>query len=138
MLRLAGEREFVEVVDDQRGQPTWSRALAERLVALGSGALEGTAPAGVYHGTAAGQTTWYGLARAVFAAAGHDPDRVRPTTSERFVRPAPRPAYSVLGHDRWALARMAPMASWDDMLHAALPTAFGVQGAGPAGQRISG
>ena len=91
MLRLAGHRDTVDVVDDQRGQPTWSYALAQQLVALGDAALAGTAPAGVYHGTATGETTWYGLARAVFAAAGLDPDRVRPTTSDRFAAPG-RPA----------------------------------------------
>jgi dTDP-4-dehydrorhamnose reductase len=118
MLRLADQRDTVDVVDDQRGQPTWSYALAERLVALGEAA---GAPPGVYHGTASGETTWYGLARAVFAGAGLDPDRVHPTSSDKFVRPARRPAYSVLGHDRWAAAGMAPMAGWRAMLDAALP-----------------
>jgi dTDP-4-dehydrorhamnose reductase len=122
MLRLAAERDTVEVVDDQRGQPTWSYALAQRLVELAGAARRGTAPPGAYHGTASGETTWYGLARAVFAEAGLDPDRVRPTTSDRFVRPARRPAYSVLGHDRWAAAGMKPMDDWRDMLRAALPS----------------
>jgi dTDP-4-dehydrorhamnose reductase len=120
MLRLAGEREFVDVVDDQFGQPTWSLDLARQLVALGDPASRCRAPGGVYHGTAAGQTSWYGLARAVFSAAGHDPARVRPTTSDRFVRPARRPAYSVLGHDRWAAAALSPMRDWRVMLTAAL------------------
>jgi len=119
MLRLAGEREVVQVVDDQRGQPTWSYALAERLVDLGAAAQ---APPGVYHGTAAGETTWHGLARAVFAGAGLDPDRVRPITSDRFVRPALRPSYSVLGHGRWAAAGLPPLPDWESMLKAALPT----------------
>ncbi|MGH3735933.1 MAG: dTDP-4-dehydrorhamnose reductase [Micromonosporaceae bacterium] len=120
MLRLAGERDTVDVVDDQRGQPTWTGALARQLVALGAAALAGQAPPGIYHGTASGETTWYGLARAVFAAAGHDPDRVRPTTSDRFPRPAPRPAYSVLGHDRWKLAGVAPQPDWRETLTEAL------------------
>jgi dTDP-4-dehydrorhamnose reductase len=120
VLRLAGERDTIDVVDDQLGQPTWAYALAERLVALGRAAAGGAAQAGAYHGTAAGQTTWYGLAREVFTLAGLDPDRVRPTTSDRFPRPARRPAYSVLGHDRWAAAGMAPMAAWDAMLRDAL------------------
>lgn len=113
MLRLAGERDHLDVVDDQRGQPTWSYALAERLVAL---ARASSAPAGVYHGTASGETTWYGLARAVFARSGFDPDRVRPTTSDRYPRPAPRPSYSVLGHARWARAGLPPMTDWETML----------------------
>jgi dTDP-4-dehydrorhamnose reductase len=118
MLRLAGVRDTVDVVDDQRGQPTWSYALAARLVELG---FRDDAPAGVYHGTASGETTWYGLARAVFAGAGLDPDRVHPTTSDRFPRPAKRPAYSVLGHDRWAAAGLKPLRDWHDMLTEALP-----------------
>jgi dTDP-4-dehydrorhamnose reductase len=120
VLRLAADRDTLDVVDDQLGQPTWSYALAQRLVELGRAALNGTAAAGVYHGSAAGQTTWFGLARAVFAAAGLDPARVRPTTSERFPRPAKRPSYSVLGHERWATAGLSPMAPWDDALATAL------------------
>jgi dTDP-4-dehydrorhamnose reductase len=120
VLRLAAERDTIDVVDDQLGQPTWTYALAERLVALGRAAAAGTAPAGVYHGTAAGTTTWYGLARRVFTLAGLDPDRVRPTTTDRFPRPARRPAYSVLGHARWAAAGLPPMAPWDQMLADAL------------------
>jgi dTDP-4-dehydrorhamnose reductase len=119
MLRLADQRDTVDVVDDQRGQPTWSYALATRLVELGCSG----APPGVYHGTASGETTWYGLARAVFAGAGLDPARVRPTTSARFPRPAARPAYSVLGHARWAAAGLPPLDAWEPMLHAYLASA---------------
>jgi dTDP-4-dehydrorhamnose reductase len=117
MLRLAASRDTVEVVDDQQGPPTWSYALARQVVAL---AGAGAAP-GVYHGTAAGSTTWFGLARAVFAEAGLDPERVRPTTSDRFPRPARRPAYSVLGHDRWAGTGVAPLPDWRAMLAEAMP-----------------
>jgi dTDP-4-dehydrorhamnose reductase len=122
MLRLASERERLEVVNDQRGQPTWSYALAEQLVALGRAALAGTAPAGVYHGTASGETTWYEFARAIFAEAGLDPERVQPTSSDRYRRPARRPAYSVLGHDRWALAGLPPQPEWRTMLANAFPS----------------
>ncbi|MGW4460706.1 dTDP-4-dehydrorhamnose reductase [Micromonospora sp. NPDC004704] len=120
MLRLAAEREHLTVVDDQLGQPTWSHALASRLVELGDAARSGAAPAGIYHGTASGQTTWFGLARAVFELSGLDPSRVRPTTSENYPLPAPRPAYSVLGHDRWRSAGLAPMPDWHEMLGGAL------------------
>lgn len=121
VLSLAGQRETLDVVDDQLGQPTWSRALAERLADLGEAALAGRAPAGIYHGTARGEVTWFGLARAAFALSGLDPERVHPTTSERFVRPAPRPSYSVLGHDAWGRAGLPPMAGWHEQLAAALP-----------------
>ncbi|HWD61121.1 MAG TPA: dTDP-4-dehydrorhamnose reductase [Humibacter sp.] len=112
MLRLAQSHETVTVVDDQRGQPTWTADLAEQLVSL----VDSDAPAGVYHGTASGETTWFGLARAVFDFAGLDPDRVRPTTSESFVRPAARPAYSVLGHAVWQAVGLAEMRDWRDAL----------------------
>lgn len=121
VLGLAARRETVDVVDDQRGQPTWTRALAVRLRELGEAALAGRAPAGVYHGTASGETTWFGLARAAFALHGLDPERVRPATSEQFVRPARRPSYSVLGHERWAAADLGPMPGWHDELTAAVP-----------------
>ncbi|WP_275414662.1 dTDP-4-dehydrorhamnose reductase [Plantactinospora mayteni] len=120
MLRLATERPHLDVVDDQFGQPTWSYALAERLADLGAAAHRGAAPAGIYHGTASGRTTWYGLAREVFARTGLDPDRIRPTSSDRFPRPARRPGFSVLGHAGWSRAGLAPMPDWRAMLADAL------------------
>jgi dTDP-4-dehydrorhamnose reductase len=122
MLRLAADRDTVDVVTDQVGQPTWARALAAQLVELGGRAAAGEAPPGVYHGTASGVASWFDLARAAFATVGLDPERVRPTTSDRFVRPAPRPSYSVLGHDRWALAGMTPQPDWQSQLKEALAT----------------
>jgi dTDP-4-dehydrorhamnose reductase len=121
MLRLAAERDTVTVVDDQQGPPTWSYLLARQVVALAGATAAGRAKPGAYHGTAAGSTTWYGLARAVFAEAGLDPERVHPTTSDRFPRPAVRPAYSVLGHDRWAGTGVAPLPQWRAMLTEAMP-----------------
>jgi dTDP-4-dehydrorhamnose reductase len=69
----------------------------------------------------AGAATWFDLARAVFAEIGVDPERVRPTSPDRFLRPALRPGYSALGHDRWLAAGLAPMPDWRDSLHAAMP-----------------
>jgi dTDP-4-dehydrorhamnose reductase len=117
IVRLAEDRDVLEVVDDQLGQPTWAADVADRLVALGSS----DAAPGVYHATSSGSTTWFGFARAVFEAYGLDPERIRPTTTDRFPRPAPRPAYSVLGHDRWAAAGLEPIRDWRDAVAAALP-----------------
>lgn len=120
ILRLAGEREHLDVVDDQTGQPTWSYLLAEQLMQLGEAAVAGRAPAGTYHGTCTGETSWYGLARAVFTLSGLDPDRIRPVPSHRFPRPARRPAYSVLGHEAWTHAGLDPLPHWRTALTRAL------------------
>jgi dTDP-4-dehydrorhamnose reductase len=120
MLKLAAQRDTLDVVDDQHGQPTWSYALARQLAALGHAALDGSAPAGAYHGTSTGRTTWLGLARAAYELSGLDPERIRPTTSAAFVRPAVRPAFSVLAHDRWAKAGLPELPEWRDGLAEAL------------------
>jgi dTDP-4-dehydrorhamnose reductase len=115
MARLERERETVSVVDDQRGSPTWSYDLATGIVALAASG----APGGVYHCTNAGETTWFGFTRAIFEELGADPDRVLPTTTAAFPRPAPRPAYSVMGNRRWLEAGLAPLPHWRDALHEA-------------------
>ena len=76
---------------------------------------------GVYHGTNSGQTSWFGFTRRIFELIGADPQRVLPTTTDQFPRPAPRPAYSVLGHDRWAQQGLPEMRPWDEALAEALP-----------------
>jgi dTDP-4-dehydrorhamnose reductase len=116
MLRLAASHDTVKVVTDQVGQPTWTGDLAARIVEL----VDADAPAGIYHGTNSGQASWFDFTKAIFAENGLDPDRVLPTDSASFVRPAPRPAYSVLGHGAWARAGLAPMRDWREALHAAV------------------
>lgn len=115
MLNLSAVKDSWNVVDDQRGQPTWSADLASQIVRL----IDSDAPPGVYHGTNSGEATWFEFAQAVLSEAGLDPHRIAPTDSSNFVRPAPRPAYSVLGHGRWAAVGIPPMRPWRDALHAA-------------------
>ncbi|MHB8187638.1 MAG: dTDP-4-dehydrorhamnose reductase [Dermatophilaceae bacterium] len=122
MARLAAERDTVSVVDDQRGQPTWTVDLAAAILRL----VEAQAPFGTYHGTSAGETTWFGFAQAIFSELGLDPARVLPTTSDAFPRPAPRPAYSVLGHDHWESAGVAPIREWREALALAVVDGAGV------------
>ncbi len=121
MLRMAARQDVVTVVADQHGQPTWSWQLARRAVELADAALDGAATPGVYHATAAGRTTWFGLARAVFAGAGLDPARVQPISGADLPgRAARRPRFSVLSHDRWADVGLAPMPAWQTSLAQAL------------------
>ena len=112
MLRMASERDTVDVVTDQTGQPTWTMDVAGQILTL----LESSAPGGVYHGTNSDSASWFVFARELFTRAGLDPDRVRQTTSDAFVRPAPRPAYSVLGHTAWTLAAIDTPRPWRDAL----------------------
>jgi len=117
MIRLERERPTVDVVDDQRGQPTWTIDVAAQIVAL----TEADAPGGCYHATSSGEATWYELAREVFGQLGADEDRVRPVSSDQYPRPAPRPAYSVLGHDAWAAAGIKSADDWRAVARRAFP-----------------
>ena len=93
MLRLAGERDEVAVVDDQRGCPTYVGHLAEAVRKV----VEG--PRGVWHVAASGDCTWAEFAEAIFEEAGVS-CRVRRIATDELARPAPRPAYSVLRSER--------------------------------------
>jgi dTDP-4-dehydrorhamnose reductase len=118
MIRLERERPAVDVVTDQRGQPTWTADVAGQIIVLAAA----HAPPGVYHATSSGEATWFDLAREVFRLLGADPARVRPVTSSAFPRPAPRPGYSVLGHGGWARAGIEPIGDWRVALRRALPS----------------
>ena len=115
MLELESVRDNVSVVDDQRGQPTYAGDLAEQILLL----LDARPPAGIFHATNAGATTWFEFTRAIFESIGADPQRVLATDSASFVRPAPRPAYSVLAQDKWQLVGLTPMRDWRVALTAA-------------------
>ncbi|MET8385715.1 dTDP-4-dehydrorhamnose reductase [Streptosporangium canum] len=112
MADLERTRPSLDVVDDQVGPPTWAGDLAAGIIELGRTGP----PPGVYHATGAGQTSWYGFAREIFELVGADPDRITPVSTKEFARPAPRPAYSVLGHERWSRAGLPPMRDWREAL----------------------
>lgn len=95
MLRLAAERGAVSVVDDQRGCPTFTGHLAGALIELA-----GTKDAGgIHHCAGAGETTWHGFAAEIFSRTD-TPCDLSATTSDQFIRPAKRPANSVLQSTR--------------------------------------
>lgn len=121
IARVARERGHLDVVDDQQGQPTWSADVADLIVRL----IDAEAPGGTYHATSSGAATWFAFARAIVAAAGLDPAIVDPTTSAAYVRPAPRPAYSVLGHDALRTLGVAPIGPWEQRWEAAAAEVLG-------------
>lgn len=90
ILKLAATRPALDVVNDQRGSPTYTVDLARTIVALC-----GKNASGVVHASNAGDCTWFEFAREIVHSAGLSND-VRPVSSEIMARPAPRPAYSVL------------------------------------------
>src|SRR3954466_2776805 len=91
ILRLAGERDTLRVVDDQVGSPPFTGHLAPALVALA-----GTDDFGVHHAAAAGSCSWFEFAREILGRSGSDA-HVEPCTTAESPGPAERPAYSVLG-----------------------------------------
>jgi dTDP-4-dehydrorhamnose reductase len=94
MLRLGNERPEVLVVSDQVGCPTYTRHLGEGLAEL----MERD-DFGIHHMAAAGKCSWYEFAQEIFDQAGVE-CRVMSGTTEMLARPAPRPAFSVLGTER--------------------------------------
>ncbi|MDQ3768817.1 MAG: dTDP-4-dehydrorhamnose reductase [Actinomycetota bacterium] len=111
MLRLGSERDEVAVVTDQVGSPTWTGHLAPALVALAEARATGT-----FHVAGSGACSWHQLCVEAFRLAGVY-CTVTETTSAAFPRPAPRPAYSVLGTERGAAPRLPP---WQEGLAAHL------------------
>jgi dTDP-4-dehydrorhamnose reductase len=107
MLALAGERDGVDVVDDQVGCPTWTGHLAPALLGL----LERDV-SGLVHQAGAGAVSWNGFAREIFRQA-ELPCAVRATSSAAMARPAPRPAWSVLESER---DDVLPLPPWQDGL----------------------
>src|ERR1700677_3521406 len=117
MLRLAGEREAVQVVTDQVGSPTWSGHLAPAILGLLEREVRG-----LVHLTGAGAVSWNGFAKEIFRQ-GEVDCRVETASSEQMARPAPRPAFSVLESQR---EDVLPMPPWQDGLAGYLAARAGV------------
>jgi dTDP-4-dehydrorhamnose reductase len=116
MRRLAAGDDPVDVVDDQIGSPTYVGDLAAALLQVADDRVGGP----VLHAVNEGAVSRFELARAVFAECGADPGRVRPVSSARFPRPAPRPSYSALSGRQSAAAGLRPLRHWRAALIAAL------------------
>ena len=90
ILKLAASRAAIDVVDDQRGCPTYAIDLARAITQLCR-----KNAAGIVHVTNAGSCTWFEFAQEIVRSAGLA-TTVRPVSSQQMARPAPRPTYSVL------------------------------------------
>jgi len=109
ILKLAASRPEIDVVDDQRGSPTYTTDLARTIIQLCR--LDAK---GIVHATNRGTCSWFEFAREIVADVRLN-SMVRPTTSEQFVRPAQRPRYSVLSSK--SLQKQAiEMPTWQDAL----------------------
>jgi dTDP-4-dehydrorhamnose reductase len=109
ILKLAATRPQLEVVGDQHGSPTYTVDLARALIQLCR-----KEASGVVHVTNRGECSWYDFAREIVARAGLD-TVVQETTSDKFVRPAERPKYSVLSPESLQKYGIA-MPGWQDAL----------------------
>jgi dTDP-4-dehydrorhamnose reductase len=107
MLRLAGERDAVQVVTDQVGCPTWSGHLAPALIGL----IEREAQ-GLVHLAGGGKASWNEFAAEIFRQAEFD-CQVQAISSEQMPRAAKRPEWSVMASER---EEIIPMPDWRDGL----------------------
>lgn len=119
MLRLAAERESLNVIDDQFGAPTSAELLADSAAHALRSALQNPSLAGIYHCAAAGEVTWHGYARFVIEQAQRlgqslkaAPDRVLPIPSSSYPTPARRPLNSRLNTQRFQQAFGLNLPAW--------------------------
>jgi dTDP-4-dehydrorhamnose reductase len=122
MLRLGREREQLKIVDDQIGAPTSAEAITEatRAVVRQLPVSNGdTAASGIYHLTCAGETSWCGFARAIFAAFAvqQKPPQVLPIPTEAYPTPARRPRNSRLNCGKFVRQFGFRMPQWQDALN---------------------
>jgi dTDP-4-dehydrorhamnose reductase len=111
IVKAAKETGKIKVVNDQRGTPTNVADLAHHLLKLLL-----TEDYGVYHGTGNGECTWYDFAVKIVQYAGIKAE-VSPCTTEEFIRPAPRPAYSVLDNMMFRKTVGDEFRDWDEALN---------------------
>jgi dTDP-4-dehydrorhamnose reductase len=109
ILKLAATRAEIEVVNDQRGSPTYTFDLADAIIKLCHADAKG-----IIHATNRGVCSWYDFAVETLRQAGSK-TVVRQTSSDKFVRPAPRPSYSVLSEASLS-AYEIQMRAWQDTL----------------------
>jgi dTDP-4-dehydrorhamnose reductase len=93
--------------------------------------LSQTSATGIFHATNSGRCSWYQFARRIAISTGHDPDLVRPASTESLARPAPRPPWSVLDCTATWARGIEPLRPWQEALEDYLERA-GLKTAGSA------
>ncbi|MEL1134482.1 dTDP-4-dehydrorhamnose reductase [Desulfitobacterium sp. THU1] len=111
MLRLAKEHEYLRVVNDQRGSPTYTRDLAIAIADLVEKDTYGT-----YHLTNGGSCTWFTYTQEIMELAGLNNVKLEPITTQQLDRPAERPRYSVLDNYVWRLDGHQPLRPYREAL----------------------
>lgn len=115
MLRIAGEKDEIHVVNDQHGCPTSSQDLAHALLSAAS-LMTRSYISGTYHFCNAGPTTWFDFANAIFELRDSPGPRVVPISTAEFPTPAKRPRWSVLDTSSFKLAFGVEPRSWRESL----------------------
>lgn len=128
ILRLAVERDHLDVVSDQHGSPTFTADLAPVVRRLAIDRRPG-----IFHVTNQGHTTWFELARRAVEAAGLDPTKIRPISTSDYGAPAPRPAFSVLDNAVLRAEGLPLLPSWEDGLRRFLAAPQDAVPGGPHG-----
>jgi dTDP-4-dehydrorhamnose reductase len=139
ILRLARERKPLRIIADQVGAPTWARMLAEASAQvvgrfLHASAAEAKDWSGIYHLTAAGQTTWHGFTEAILVESLQQLQKLKRTTdwcesalaslvpipTSEYPTPARRPSCSVLSNEKIGRVFGIQMPDWRDQVRLAL------------------
>lgn len=110
IMKLAKEKESINVVNDQKGNPTHANDLAYHILKL----IE-TEEYGIYHCTGAGECTWYDFAKEIVKLSS-ERCKVNPCTSKEFPTPAKRPEYSSLDNMMLRCTVEDEMRQWEEAL----------------------
>ena len=100
--------ESLQVVNDQIGSPTWTFDLANAIIEI----LEKKPDSGIYHVTNSEFCSWFEFAKEIAESLKIDENKITPTSSDKYIRPAKRPSYSVLSNEKWIKAGLKPLPTW--------------------------
>ena len=124
MLKFGIEKDFMKVVDDQFGAPTWSRSIAQNTanaISLSGSGMKDQCTSGIYHMTSSGSTSWHGFAEEIFRHAAlkfsYPSVRLIPIPSNEYPVPTQRPKFSALSNLKLEKTFNIKMPDWKTALH---------------------